>query len=228
MSLPVVLALYYVGLAIFSFYQHQPTEMRPATGDLALYQFIATELPSPLPGLILASMLAAVMSTLDSGINSLATVATKDVYARFIRPDASEDRQVRFSRWMTVLTGSIAVACGLGLSRLNQQTGESVLETSLMWLSMSVALPPVFLLGVFSRRARARHALITLLFGWGLTTGMITFYLYARTTEQPISHMFVVIPALVLGPIVGYLISRRSPRRPNAELQDMTLFTLTR
>lgn len=225
--LPVLGTLWFLGLAIFSFYHHQPAERRPVQGDLALFRFIATELPTPLPGLILASMLAAVMSTLDSGINSLATVGTKDLYQRFIRPDASEAGQVAVSRSLTLATGVIAILSGLALSRLTDETGESVLETSLMWLSMSVALPPVYLLGIFSRRATAGHALVTLLVGCLVTGAMICWYLWSQNTERPLSHLFVVVPGLIISPVVGYLVSRRSPRRPDSELKDLTLWTLT-
>lgn len=224
--IPVVACLWFLGLAIFSFYHHQPEVDRPASGDLALYHFISTQLPSPLPGLILASMLAAVMSTLDSGINSLATVATKDLYHRFVHRSASERRQVTFSRWTTFGTGAVAILMGLALSRLNDETGDSVLETSLMWLSLSVALPPVFLLGVTSRRATSRDALITLLFGWIVTGAMVFWYLSSRTTDKPISHMSVLMPCLVLAPIVGHVLARVRPRQSDSRLKNLTLWTL--
>ena len=56
---------------------------------------------------------------------------------------------------------------------------------------------------------------------------MIVWYLYARATGHPISHMFVVMPALILSPIIGYVVSRSHPRRSRAELEDLTLWTLT-
>jgi len=121
--------LWFLGLAMFTFYAHQPPDRQPSSPDLALFQFISTELPSPLPGLILSAMLAAVMSSLDSGMNSLATVATKDFYLRFFRPSASERDQLRFSQWMTLVVGLFAVALALGMSRVSQSIENTIMET---------------------------------------------------------------------------------------------------
>ena len=71
LSVPATFALWLLGLAIFSFYGTQPNLARPVSGDLALYEFISTQLPSPIPGLIVAALLAKGMSTLAGGLNNL-------------------------------------------------------------------------------------------------------------------------------------------------------------
>jgi SSS family solute:Na+ symporter len=226
---PLVLVLWFLGLAIFGFYGQLPADQRPVQGDLALFRFIATQLPTPIPGLIIAAMLAAIMSTLDSGINSLATVATKDFYTRFFRPDATESNQVAFSRVMTLATGVLAILIGLGLNHTSEGIGATVLETATAWLSLSVALPPVFLLGMISRRATSSDALIQLIIGWVVTALMLIWYLTSQ--NQPdggISFLAVGIPGPLLAIGIGLLLSRRHPPMPGSRICGLTFWSLNR
>ena len=55
-------------------------------GDDAFCRFISTELPVGARGVLVAGVLAAVMSTISAVENSLATVWIKDVYQRVLRP----------------------------------------------------------------------------------------------------------------------------------------------
>jgi len=226
--LPVLSALWFLGLVIFTFYDQRPGE-RPASGDLALFHFIATQLPSPLPGLILAAMIAAVMCTLGSGMNSLATVAAKDFYLRFFRRDADERRQVRFSRVVTLVIGVLAMLIGLTLSKLSDNVGATVLETTMAWLALSVALPPVFLLGMLSRRATMREAVAALVTGWGVTAGMLVWYLASQNNPGGgLSFMAVGVPGPAVALLVGWGLSRLRPRLPDERLANLTYRTLTR
>lgn len=224
---PVVMVLWFLGLAMFAFYSGMPADQRPTQGDTALFKFIATELPTPIPGLILAAMLAAIMSTLDSGINSLATVATKDFFLRFFRPDATEPSQVMFSRVITLGTGALAIVIGLGLSMSAERLGASVLETSMAWMTLSVALPPVYLLGMISRRATAGDALVQLIVGWGVTAGMLIWYLLSQDNEGGgLSFMLVGVPGPVAALCIGWLISRAHPPKSESRLSGLTFRTL--
>ncbi|OGQ81152.1 MAG: hypothetical protein A2289_15000 [Deltaproteobacteria bacterium RIFOXYA12_FULL_58_15] len=67
-------------------------------------------LPVGLLGLVIASLLAAFMSTIDTHTNWGASYLIQDVYRRFVAPDASEARCVLLSRWCVV---GIAVVAGL-------------------------------------------------------------------------------------------------------------------
>lgn len=223
---PIMLVLLYaVGLGIFRFYADVPAASRPAP-DLALFRFITAELPSPMPGLIVAAMAAAIMSTFDSGINSLATVLTKDFYRRFFATDADEDRQLRFSRRMTVVCGAAVIALALWISRLATSVGGTVLESSGIWMSLLVVLVPVFLMGVTSRRAKEHHALIALACGC-LTTLLMTLWYYhaKRQGHDPGFHM-VAVGSLAVGLLAGLILPCFSPRAGDDELANLTLWTL--
>ena len=70
--------------------------------DSALPNLIRTILPSGLLGVFFAAFLAALMSSVDSCLNSAATLWTKDIYQRFIRPDRDDGHYLLVGRLLTV------------------------------------------------------------------------------------------------------------------------------
>ena len=76
-------------------FPHVPAEF--VGHDLA-YPAMLTHLPPGLAGLVIASLLAAVMSTLSTHLNWGASYMVNDVYARFVAPSASARAQVRVGR----------------------------------------------------------------------------------------------------------------------------------
>lgn len=229
-SIPISAALWFMGLAIFAFYGQLPAESRPLDGDLALFRFIATELPPPVPGFIVAAMLAAVMSTLDSGINSLSTVAAKDFYLRLFKIDASETQQVRFTRWMTVATGGFAIVMGLVISRVSSGLGETIMEAGSIWISLSVVLMPVVLIGVTTRSFSANQALATIGIGAAAYVPMVAWYLLGRNVEsvRPISFIYLTVPSLLLMLVAGYAMAWLSKPQPEHKTAGLTLHTADR
>ncbi|MEO1934922.1 MAG: sodium:solute symporter family protein, partial [Myxococcales bacterium] len=72
-------------------------------------------LPSGLRGILLAAMLAAFMSTIDTQLNWGASYLTHDVYARFINPNASQQRLIWFARASVIGLAAIGSAATLGM-----------------------------------------------------------------------------------------------------------------
>ena len=222
----VLFALYFVGLCMFRFYAEYPAEARPPA-DLALFRFITTELPPPVPGLIVAAMLAAIMSTLDSGINALATVVTKDFYLRFFRPDADETSQVQFSRIMTVLIGAVTIVIACLIAALAASVRGTVLESSGVWMSLLVVLAPVFLIGVTSCRARQWHVLAATLVGVATTALMTLWYYQVKQSGREAGFFMVAVLPFLATLVTGCGLSRLSKRDPTG-LVNLTLWTLRR
>ncbi|HVR28983.1 MAG TPA: sodium:solute symporter, partial [Thermoanaerobaculia bacterium] len=121
----------------------------PKVGDRALPHFIATQLPPGVTGLLVAAMLAAAMSSLDTSLNSSATVLLTDVYTTYIRPGADERESMRFLRGATFAMGAIGIATALAMMGV-----ESLLDA---WWTLSGifagGLLGLFLLGMIARRA---------------------------------------------------------------------------
>ena len=70
--------------------------------DLA-YPAMMTFLPAGLIGLIVASLIAAFMSTISSHLNWGSSYVVYDFYQRFVKPDASEKELVKIGRLSTVV-----------------------------------------------------------------------------------------------------------------------------
>ncbi|MDD3276387.1 MAG: sodium/solute symporter, partial [Kiritimatiellales bacterium] len=75
----IVSLLLFIGLGLFAYYQLNPGALPEAiSGDKIFPYFIAHVLPTGLSGLLIAAIFAAAMSSMDSGINSMATVVVND------------------------------------------------------------------------------------------------------------------------------------------------------
>ncbi len=136
-------------------------------GDQVFPTMVAVLLPEGLRGLVVAGMMAALMSSLSSLFNSTATLFTVDVYEK-LRPGASERQLVTVGRAAT----SVVVILGLLWIPVMPMISEGGLYQYLQSVQGYLAPPitAVFLLGLFSTRINNRGAVWGL--GLGFTLGM--------------------------------------------------------
>ncbi|MGA1544263.1 MAG: SLC5 family protein [Saprospiraceae bacterium] len=66
--------------------------------DLAFPYLVKNFLPTGVKGIILCGLFASLMSTVDSTFNSLATLWSTDIYAKYIRPGASDSEKINAGR----------------------------------------------------------------------------------------------------------------------------------
>jgi SSS family solute:Na+ symporter len=129
--------------------------------DQALPVLVATLLPEGLRGVVVAGLLAALMSSLSSVFNSCSTLITWDVY-RKLRPQASERRLVVVGQLSTL------VLVGFGLLWIPlMQLISGQLYQYLQSVQAYIAPPiaAVFLIGIASRRVNSAGAMAALLTG---------------------------------------------------------------
>ena len=99
LSIPVTVLIYGLGLVLYAHHQLNP-ELAVGIGsaDRAFPHFVLNEMRGGLAGLILASIFAAAMSSIDSGTHTISTVCVEDYYKRLIRPDAPDGHCLRLAR----------------------------------------------------------------------------------------------------------------------------------
>lgn len=114
--------------------------------DMA-YAAMLTFLPSGWSGLVLASMLAAYMSTIATHLNLGSSYMVNDFYHRFVNPNASEKQLVFTGRLWTVLL--LVLACVLALQL------ESALDSFQILLQIGAGTGLLFLLRWFWWRINA-------------------------------------------------------------------------
>lgn len=76
-------------------------------------------LPPGLLGLMVTSLLAAFMSTVDTHVNWGSSYLVRDVWERFLRPQASAAEQVRVGRIAAVGMGALAATLSLGMESIS-------------------------------------------------------------------------------------------------------------
>ena len=121
-------------------------------GNLAL-PTLMMNLPPVIGGLILASILAAILSTVSPIILSSGTMITKDIYQRILRPKATDTQVLKISRITTAISG---VICAIGAIAL--VNAQAVLDIVYAAYSLRGALFVVVLLGIYWKKASEKGA----------------------------------------------------------------------
>lgn len=183
-----------VGAALFAFYQAFPPAAPFERADRIFPTFIVEHMPTGMTGLLLAAILAAAMSTLSSAMNSLSSSVIVDFYLRR-RPQADEAARLRVSRRATLVWAAVLFALAL-LSR----RGGYLVEVGLSIASVAYgALLGVFLLGVLTRRANQRGAMV------GMACGFAAELYLWLGTKVPWTWYVVVGTAVTFA--LGYIAS---------------------
>ncbi|RMF41210.1 MAG: sodium:solute symporter [Planctomycetota bacterium] len=140
---PISLIFFLIGAGLFAYYESRP-DMRQEVamqvarsshpdasdedlaaiatglstaeiGDKVLPHFIATQLPTGLAGLLIAAIFAAAMSSIDTSLNSSATIFYQDIFRRYWRPQCSESTALLTLRIATIIMGVMGTGMGLAL-----------------------------------------------------------------------------------------------------------------
>lgn len=222
-SLPVSAILWFLGLAMFAYWGQHPVPGVTLQGDTALFRFVSTEMPPLVPGIFLSAMLAAVMATTDSGLDSLSTVVVKDFYLVFVRPDAPERSQVLLSRMLIVFFGLLGIGMGLLLYLASSHVQTSLLEAAGVTTALQGILAPIFLIGVTTRRVTGSDILRAATVAFCITAAMVFWYFWTHETAHPLSFLWVSFPGLICMLVLGYgplLWRRAAPSRAGLTLWD--------
>lgn len=125
-------------------------------------------LPVGILGIVLAGLIAAMMSSLDSGLNSVSTLITMDFYKKF-KPDSSSEKLMKVGRITTLIVMIFAVFWAPQIGKFPKLW--DYLQQTLAWFS-----PPVvalFVLGLFSKRINNKGAIAGIIIGFTFTLLLI-------------------------------------------------------
>jgi solute:Na+ symporter, SSS family len=160
--LPLWIGFQLLGTALWVFYQRFPTPT--STGILAgtvtaeriVPHFVVTQLPTGFKGLVVAGVLAAAMSTLDSSLNAVATVGVVDVYRRHLVRGREDGHYLRMAR---LLSGLATVAMIAGAILLLDARTKTLEDAAITLIALtSGGLLGLYLLGFLSRRGDGKSA----------------------------------------------------------------------
>lgn len=210
--LPVSAVFFFIGTALFVFYRLNP-ELLPAglTGDSVFPHFIVTGLPAGVSGLLIAAIIAAAMSSVDTSLNSSATLILCDVYKRYWRREASERESMVVLYSATLLGGLVGTGAAVALTNV-RSTLDAWWQLSGIFSGGMLGL---FLLGMIARRAGNAAAAV------GVTAGVLVITWMTLSSNIPDSLAYLRSPfhgfmTTVVGTLtillVGVILSRLFPR----------------
>ena len=182
--------------------------VRKSTGDAAYSDvnyvfptFITEHMPIGLPGLLVAAILAAAMSTIAGELSALSTATVIDFYRRFVRAEASDAHFLRVSRVATGFWGLFACVVAVWAAELG-----SLIEVVNRFGSFFYgSILGVFILAVGFPRATANGAFI------GLLAGMAAVGWAASATSVAfLWHNVIGAVAVVIVGMAVSLVTKRS------------------
>ena len=108
MNIPVTLLFLSVGASLFVHYQHFPDAQVVAYldqghADYVFPHFMLTALKPGVRGLLMAGLLAAAMSSLDSALNALSSTAYVDLWRKYISPEDGPEQALWKSRMLSLV-----------------------------------------------------------------------------------------------------------------------------
>ena len=181
MGIPVVLLFVCIGLLLYVYYQ-RPDLMMQAESDAPTPSFVGqtvtifmyyvlSDLPNGVKAIVTIGIIAAALSTLNSGLNSMSSVAIQDIYRNLISPQKREDQQHLVSAGRVSMA---VVAVALSLMAALCFYWQQYTDTPLLAFALSVmvfsysGLLGVYFTALFSQRGSSRSTLWALIVGFSL------------------------------------------------------------
>lgn len=144
-------------------------------GDTALFKLMEITLPVGLLGIGMVSLLAVLMSSLDSSIVKLSAIIAKDFYKTLIKPAATTKEMLKLGRLVGFGAGIIALIIAY--------ISPNIIQLAIYALTLSLVFAPTLLGGFFWKRATAKAAIWSIIIGF--TTALILIPLFKEQAFVP-------------------------------------------
>ena len=205
-------------------------DVRAGQADSAYPILVTRLLPIGFKGLVLAGMLAALMSSLASAFNSVSTLLTWDVYRKW-RPNATEARLVFVGRITTVALVGVGLAWIPMMKYVSPQL-YIYLQSVQAYIAPPIAA--VFLLGVLSPRLNGKGALAALWTGFVLGFARLVLELDKSNLTQggalywyaDINFLHFAAMLFVLCSLILIVVSIMTPPPAPENIADLTVQTV--
>lgn len=210
--------LSFVGLALFAYFTRVGWPEAVAPDDILPY-FMGTVFPTGVTGLVIAAIFAASLSSAESAINSSSSVLLIDVYNRlYLKRETSEGSfapgeqrsQIRASRIIGLIIGGIGTLLGVTVA---VQVGDLIKLGAAVVGLFTGPLLGIYLLGIFTQRARSMGVLIGAVIGSAVAL-YVAFVANSDPPEAlrqysifPFGPVWPSIFGLIVTLVVGYVSS---------------------
>ena len=225
-AVPVWTMFFFIGTSLFVYFQVNPdpavARLQP---DQMLPYFVLTHIPVGIAGIVIAAVLAAAMSAMDSGVNSIATVTVVDLLKPYLAPGRGDRFYLQSARLVTGAAILLAVGGALFFSRLEK---ESMNDVSLIVFSvLGGAITGIYMLGFFTRRVDgfAVNVALGIAIALNLYLGLGVMKVLPVAWRVPVHSYWVgaVVNIVFMTTAYGISLGRKSPPR---DLTGLTVWTM--
>ncbi len=186
-----------IGFALVGYYTQFP-ELLPTGESINSYadqlfpNFIGTQLPVGLSGLVVSALFAAAMSSVDSGINSITAVVLRDFLHEF-HDRLPEKKRLNLARWLALGIGLCVVLAASLVGEIPGSFLELTKKTTNLFAGPIFGL---FFLAVIYRKSNPFGAWVGTV--WGFLTSLTIAYWDVLTGLRSLSFMYIIPPALIV------------------------------
>lgn len=213
------------GLALFAYYAHESglpmqafQEQVAPEADKLMPRFIVQVLPSGVSGLLVAALLAAAMSSLSSGINSISSVVSSD----FLNREGGEGESLWFDRLSGIVAGFAGVGMACLITLAMQSSDWNLVELTGRVNHIFVGpIGVLFFAGILIRRAGKLAGLAGFVGGTAISL-YICFGKEWFGLDESISFLWVVPASFLGGLLVSLLVSLMGPPPPDEKVRGLT------
>lgn len=150
-------------------------------------------------GVLLAAILAAIMSTIDSQLLVSSSALTEDFYKKFLRKEASVKELVWISRGCVLLITVLATVLALAPN----DTIFGIVQFA--WGGFGAAFGPVVIMSLYSRKTSSASAIA------GMLAGAIVMLVWYFTGLN--AYMYEILPGFVAGLVTMIIVNQIAPQK---------------
>ncbi len=198
LSLFGALATALVGIAYFkqnNLTLDDPETVFIALGQIFFHPFIA--------GVMLAAILAAIMSTISSQLIVTSSALVEDIYKKLFNKTASDKHYVFMGRMAVLIVSIVAFY-------LSWEKNATILKlVSFAWAGFGAAFGPTILLALYWRKLTSWGALS------GMVVGAVVVFIWG-SNEALSAMLYEIVPGFVLAFIVTIVVSLLTYKKNNA------------
>lgn len=149
-------------------------------------------------GVLLAAILAAIMSTIDSQLLVSSSALSEDFYKTWIRPEASDRQLVIVGRMTVILIALVAIIIAL------DPESKVLALVSYAWAGLGASFGPVVLISIYWKQMSRNGALL------GMITGAVTVVVWKQLEGGPFDlfELYEILPGFLFACLAIFLGSK--------------------
>jgi SSS family solute:Na+ symporter len=179
--------------------------LNKAVTETILLQVARFDLPLAAGVLLICAAVAIILSTANTFLMVPSTNITRDIYQRFINPDASQQKIVRFQRYWILVLGVIAYVVA--------NFFESILDMAFTAYAMvGAGITPALLAAFLWKRVTVAGGVASIAAGMGVT--LVITILNIILPEPVVETDYIIIPAAIASILFLVVVSLLSPPSP--------------